>query len=74
MLPYSKSSACDTVIAKTQDNVKYIIKDNVKQILTALNEKMTRDGIVVVKDYAQFFDTTSNNCERQSWDFFGTSH
>ncbi|EMD58611.1 hypothetical protein COCSADRAFT_103181 [Bipolaris sorokiniana ND90Pr] len=69
MLPYFKNSACETIIAKAQENVKTIIKDNVKQILEALNEKMSKDGIVVVNSYAQFFDTSTNNCEKQSWDF-----
>jgi lysophospholipase L1-like esterase len=70
MLPYFKTSACETVIAKAQENAKSIIKDNVKQILEALNEKMNKDGIVVVNSYAQFFDATSDNCDKQSWDVF----
>ena len=70
MLPYFKNSACEAVISKAQDNVKSIIKDNIKQILSALDEKINKDGIVVVNGYAQFFDTTSNNCENQSWDVF----
>lgn len=68
MFPYFKSSACDTVIAKAQQNVKSIIKNNVKQMLDALNEKMNKDGIVVVNSYTQFFDTTSDNWDNQSWD------
>jgi hypothetical protein len=68
MLPYFKSSACETVIAKAQENVKNIIKPNIKQILEALNDKMTKDGIVVVNSYAQFFDSTKDNCDKQSWD------
>ncbi|KAI8940061.1 hypothetical protein NX059_003780 [Plenodomus lindquistii] len=70
MLPYGKNSACETVIAKAQENAKSIIKSNVFQILEALNEKMNEDGIVVVNSYAQFFDSTTNNCDKQSWDFF----
>lgn len=70
MLPYFKNSACETVIAKAQENVKSIIKDNIRHILEALDEKMNDDGIVVVNGYAQFFDTTSNNCDKQSWDAF----
>jgi lysophospholipase L1-like esterase len=69
MVPYFKNSACETVIAKAQENVKSIITDNVKQILGALNDKVNKDGIVVVNGYAQFFDTSSSNCEKQSWDF-----
>lgn len=70
MLPYRKTSVCETVIAKAQENAKSIIKDNIKQILEALDEKMSKDGIVVVNGYAQFFDTTTNNCDHQSWDVF----
>ncbi|KAI4703610.1 hypothetical protein J4E89_010031 [Alternaria sp. Ai002NY15] len=70
MLPYGKTSACETVIAKAQDNVKNIITDNIYQILEALNEKMNDDGIVVVNSYAQFFDTQKDNCDRQSWDLW----
>ncbi|RAR00894.1 SGNH hydrolase [Stemphylium lycopersici] len=70
MLPYGKTSACETVIAKAQENAKTIITDNIFQILEALDEKMNEDGIVVVNSYAQFFDTQEDNCDRQSWDFF----
>lgn len=66
----SSESACNTVIANAQENVKSIIKDNFKQILEALNEKLNEDGIVVVNGYAQFFDTSSDNCDQQSWDIF----
>ncbi|KAF2007439.1 SGNH hydrolase [Amniculicola lignicola CBS 123094] len=71
MVPYFKTSACNTVIAKAQENAKNMIKDNVKQILTALNDKMkSKDSIVVVNGYAQFFDATLDNCDHQSWDVF----
>ncbi|KAJ4286332.1 hypothetical protein N0V90_013366 [Kalmusia sp. IMI 367209] len=69
MVPYFKNSACETVIAKAQENVKSIITANIKQILGALNDKVNKDGLVVVNGYAQFFDTSSNNCEKQSCDF-----
>lgn len=70
MVPYFKTSACNTVIAKAQENAKNLIKGNVKEILGALNEKMNDNGIVVVNSYAQFFDATSDNCDKQSWDVF----
>jgi lysophospholipase L1-like esterase len=68
MLPYGKTSACETVIAKAQSNAKSIIKNNIIQILEALDEKMNKDGVVVVNGYAQFFDSTTDNCDHQSWD------
>ncbi|KAH6684920.1 SGNH hydrolase-type esterase domain-containing protein [Plectosphaerella plurivora] len=66
--PFSSESDCNTVIAKAQENVKSIITSNVKEILKALNDKMNDDGIVVVNGYAQFFDTSSDNCNTQRWD------
>jgi lysophospholipase L1-like esterase len=70
ILPYGRTSACNSVIAIAQENAKSLIKDDVKQILEALNEKMNEDGIVVVNSYARFFDATSDNCDKQSWDAF----
>ncbi|KAL1797185.1 hypothetical protein ACET3X_003791 [Alternaria dauci] len=68
MLPYGKSTACETVIARAQKNVNSIITDNILQILEGLDEKMNKDGIVVVNSCAQFFDTTEDNCDHLSWD------
>ncbi|KAK7423412.1 hypothetical protein QQZ08_009090 [Neonectria magnoliae] len=48
---------CETVIDKAEENVDAIIKNNVKEVLYALNDKMNDDGIVVVNGYAQFFNT-----------------
>ena len=70
MLPYGKTSACETVIAKAQENAKSIIKDNIKQVLEVLDQKTNNHGIFVVNGYAQCFDSTMNNCDHQSWDVF----
>ena len=39
MLLYGKTSDCETVIAKAQENAKSIIKGNIKEILEALHER-----------------------------------
>ena len=71
MLSSRSHEACEAVISKAEENAKNIIKGNVKDILYALNDKMkSKDSIVVVNGYAEFFDTTANNCEDQSWDIF----
>jgi hypothetical protein len=58
------------MIDVAQENVETIIKENVKNVLYQLAPKMNNDGIIVVNGYAQFFDTSSDNCDKQSWDFF----
>ena len=71
MLSSRSHEACEAVIAKAEENANKIVKNNVKDILYALNDKMrSKDSIVVVNGYAEFFDTTNNNCENQSWDMF----
>ena len=70
MLPYFKSGACETVIKKAQENIDTILKDNVRQILKELNNKVKEDGIVVLNGYAQFFDSENGDCEDESWDKF----
>lgn len=45
-----------------------ILKDNVKQVLQALNSKMNDKGIVVYNGYAQFFNTDKDDkCTNQDW-------
>ncbi|KAK2594664.1 hypothetical protein QQS21_007640 [Conoideocrella luteorostrata] len=61
---------CETVISKAEANAKNIIKGNIKDILYALNDKMNKDGVVVVNGYAEFFNTDNEDCANQSWDFF----
>lgn len=70
MVPYFKASACETVIQKAEENVSTILKDNVRQILKALNSKVNKDGIVVLNGYAQFFDAENDACTEDSWDKF----
>jgi hypothetical protein len=62
MLPFNGESSCDTLIEKAQENIDTILKPNLKEILTELNSKMAKDGIVVYNGYAQYFNTETEAC------------
>ncbi|POS68608.1 hypothetical protein DHEL01_v212998 [Diaporthe helianthi] len=62
---------CEEVISVAQNNIETILKDNVKQVIEALDAKMKKDSIVVVNGYAQFFNTDKDdNCGGQDWTLF----
>lgn len=67
-LPYYSEDSCQAVIDKAQENIDTILKDNLKQILVALNDKMADDAIVVYNGYAQYFNTDNDDCaNKQNW-------
>lgn len=78
-LPHYSEDSCQAVIDKAQENIDTILKDNLKQILVALNDKMADDAIVVYNGYAQYFNTDNDDCaNKQSWEMpswwpFGSS-
>ncbi|KAK3313313.1 SGNH hydrolase-type esterase domain-containing protein [Apodospora peruviana] len=65
----SGDSSCDNVIKTAQANMESILKDNMKQLMAALDEKMNDDGIVIYNGYAQFFNTESEACANQAWTY-----
>jgi hypothetical protein len=70
MLPYDGEETCNAVIKKAEENIDKILKDNIKQILMALNDKMAEGGVVVYNGYAQYFNTENNDCaDKQYWAF-----
>ena len=70
ILPYGGEETCNAVIKKAEENIEKILKDNIKQILIALNDKMAEGGVVVYNGYAQYFNTENNDCaEKQHWEF-----
>ena len=70
ILPYGGEETCNAVIKKAEENIDKILKDNIKQILIALNDKMAEGGVVVYNGYAQYFNTENNDCaEKQHWEF-----
>jgi len=63
----SGDSACDSVIAVAQANMESILKNNMKQLMEALDTKMNDDGVVIYNGYAQFFNTETEDCANQPW-------
>ncbi|KAF4844204.1 Lipase [Colletotrichum siamense] len=62
MIPFYSEDQCNQVIAKAQENIDTILKDNLKQILEALDAKMAEDGIVVYNGYAEYFNEETDAC------------
>lgn len=68
MWRFDGESPCTTVLDKAVENIDIVLKPNLKSILLALNDKMAKDSIVVFNGYAQFFDTTNEDCaDKQMW-------
>lgn len=62
---------CEEVISIAQSNIDTILKDNIKQVIEALDDKMNKDSIVVINGYAQFFNTDKDDdCGGQDWTLF----
>lgn len=68
ILPYSGESTCTAIINKASSNIETILKPNLRQVLLALDGKMSRNGIVVFNGYAQYFNTDNEDCaNNQRW-------
>ena len=62
---------CESVIDLAQKNIDTILKDNLKQVLEALNDKVKNNGIVIFNGYAQFFNTEKDDdCGGQDWSLY----
>ncbi|KAM0547532.1 hypothetical protein ACHAPJ_010276 [Fusarium lateritium] len=68
LLSANNEEACEAVLKVAEENVENIVKNNVKEILYALNKKVNKNGIVVVLGYAEFFSTEDDSCEDEEWD------
>ncbi|KAH6635876.1 SGNH hydrolase-type esterase domain-containing protein [Chaetomium tenue] len=69
--PFDGEEACTDVISIAEDNLDKILKPNLEQLLEALEDKMNDDSIVVFNGYAQFFNTETDDCEKnQDWTLF----
>ena len=55
--PFDGEQACDDVISIAKSNLENILKENLKQLLGALDDKMNDDSIVIFNGYAQFVST-----------------
>ncbi|KAK8083311.1 hypothetical protein PG996_002092 [Apiospora saccharicola] len=68
VLAYDDEATCDAIMTQAQKNLDSIVKDNIKQILKALDTKMAKDGIVVYNSYARFFNEENEDCAtEQDW-------
>lgn len=68
LLPAGDTS-CEDVMTIAQDNIESILKDNIQQLITALDDKMNDDGVVIYNGYAQFFNTETEDCANQPWSY-----
>lgn len=51
-----------------RQNLDNILKDNLLQLMEALDSKVNDDGIVIFNGYAQFFNTENDDCAtNQDW-------
>ncbi|KAK3395015.1 SGNH hydrolase-type esterase domain-containing protein [Podospora didyma] len=62
VLAFYGEETCNTILAKAEDNVRTIMRQNIKDLLLALNGKMASNGVVVYNSYARFFSTASEKC------------
>lgn len=68
ILAFYGEATCNEILAQAQKNLETIIKDNIRQILMALDTKMGKDGIVVYNGYARFFNEENEDCAtKQDW-------
>lgn len=68
LFPYYGEDSCTSVIDIAQQNLDNILKDNLLQLMEALDSKMNDDGIVIFNGYAQFFNTENDDCAtNQDW-------
>ncbi|RDW86124.1 uncharacterized protein DSM5745_02766 [Aspergillus mulundensis] len=69
-LPFQGEKACQDILDKAQENIDTILKQNLRQVLSALNSKVKKNGIIVFALYAQYFNTQNNECaDKQDWSF-----
>ncbi|OAR01881.1 hypothetical protein LLEC1_05530 [Akanthomyces lecanii] len=67
-LPFNGESKCQNIIDVAKKNIDTILKPNIRQLLSALNDKMNKKSVVVYNGYAQFFNTENDACEKdQNW-------
>ncbi|KAL5346584.1 hypothetical protein ACLOAV_008291 [Pseudogymnoascus australis] len=65
----TSSNACDAAIEHAQDALgsEGYFKQNIKDVLTAIDSKMAKDGIVVQVLYAQYFNDKTDACTSEDW-------
>ncbi|PYH81906.1 SGNH hydrolase, partial [Aspergillus uvarum CBS 121591] len=68
----TSESTCQNAMSSAQTAIDSILQDNVASLLTALDAKMAKDGIIVLAGYAQYFNNETSDCtNNQDWVFPG---
>ncbi|KAI2997014.1 hypothetical protein CBS147346_9006 [Aspergillus niger] len=71
-LPFNNEEKCQKVIELAQYNIKQILKSNVREVLEVAVGKVNQFGIIIYALYGQFFNTETDDCEKnQDWAFPG---
>ncbi|KFZ09525.1 hypothetical protein V502_08691 [Pseudogymnoascus sp. VKM F-4520 (FW-2644)] len=65
----TSDDACDAAIKHAKDALGSggYFKKNIKDVLTAIDSKMAKDGIVVQILYAQYFNDKTDACTSEDW-------
>lgn len=72
LLSVTSESTCQSAISAAQNAIDNILEDNVASLLTSLDSKMGRNGIIVLASYAQYFNNATSDCtNNQDWVFPG---
>lgn len=70
--PATTAGKCASAVSNTQNAIDNILQSNVEDLLTSLDAKMNKDGIIVLASYAPYFNNATNECATsQSWVFPG---
>ncbi|KAK3292954.1 SGNH hydrolase-type esterase domain-containing protein [Chaetomium fimeti] len=71
VLAFYDEATCNAILQKAEENLQNIMRNNIKEMLLALDSKMASNGIVVYNSYAQFFNTNDEKCATdQDWGLF----
>ncbi|PLB45404.1 SGNH hydrolase, partial [Aspergillus steynii IBT 23096] len=76
LLPLKSEAKCDEALRIAEDNLHFMLKRNVREVLEALDSKMHKNGLVLYVLYAQFFNADIEKCGLdQDWNLlpFGNS-
>ncbi|EDN10056.1 hypothetical protein I7I51_07120 [Histoplasma capsulatum] len=70
LLP-STAKSCDNALAESETIINNKLQGNIEGLLKVVNKKMKDDGIVLYTLYATFFNSETDKCDNESWNFLG---
>lgn len=66
--PSATEEFCSFIIERAQENLDWILKPNLVEILHKVDEKMAKNSIVIFSGYAQYFNTEEEACgNNEDW-------